>query len=205
MELLFGTQTFVDDDLFKLLGRLAIDLVFAAITIRVVYFRLYRHREYVFTYFLFNIITFCLCMLLRKVTVELGFAMGLFAVFGILRYRTEAIRLVDLTYLFIVIGLGILNAAANRKISVAELLAVNAAIVGATALLELSWSARSRRVTPMHYDRIELLRPGHELELHADIGERTGLAVTRVDIHRVDMVRDAAEILVHSIEPRSRR
>jgi len=205
MDLLFGTQIFVDEDLIKLLGRLAIDLVFATLTIRVIYYRLYRNREYVFTYFLFNIITFCLCMLLRKVTIELGFALGLFAVFGILRYRTEPIRILDLTYLFIVIALGILNAAANRKISVAEILAVNTAIVLATAILELSRSARSLRVTPMHYDKLELLRPGNELELHADLGERTGFAVTRVDIHRVDMVRDAAEILVHHVDPRPPR
>ncbi len=202
IDLLFGTETFADDDFIKLIGRLAIDLIFATITIRFIYYRLYRNREYVFTYFLFNIITFCLCMLLRKVPMELGFALGLFAVFGILRYRTEPIRILDLTYLFIVIGLGILNAAANKKISVAEILAVNSAIVLATALLELRLSSRSHRSTPMHYDKLELLRPGNEIELHSDLGERTGLEVVRVDVHRIDMIRDAAEIVVHHIEPR---
>lgn len=129
-----------------------------------------------------------------------GIITGLGLTFWVL--RTEPIRILDLTYLFIVIGLGILNAEANKKMSVAEILAVNSAIVLATAILELRLSARSHRSTPMHYDKLELLRPGSEPELHADLGERTGLEVLRVDVHCIEMIRDAAEIVVHHIQPR---
>lgn len=186
---------FDGEDLAKLLVRLGFNLIFATIVIRFVYFRLYRNREYLFTYFIFNVITFCLCFLLRKVPIELGFALGLFAVFGILRYRTEPIRIRDLTYLFIVIGLGILNAVANKKISVVELFAVNAAIVGVAALIELSKGSRTRSV-PLLYDNIKLLRPGAEGELLSDLKERTGLNVIRVEVSRIDMLRDAAEVSV---------
>ena len=79
---------------------------------RLVYYRLYRDRDYVFTYFLINLVTFSLAYLLSNVPIELGFALGLFAVFGILRYRTEAIRVRNLTYLFVVIGVALLNALA---------------------------------------------------------------------------------------------
>lgn len=201
---LFGSSQFLDgDDLVKYLIRLAVNLVFATIVIRFVYYRLYRSREYVFTYYLFNLITFSLCLLLRKVPIELGFALGLFAVFGILRYRTEPIRILDLTYLFIVIGLGILNAVTNKKISVMETLVVNTIIVGMTALIELYPTKRALKSTPMLYDNLALLRPGNEPELCADLSERTGFEVVRVDVQRVDMLRDAAEITVFYLKPRA--
>jgi hypothetical protein len=133
-------------------------------------------------------------MLLRRVPMDVGFALGLFAVFGVLRYRTEEIRMRDLTYLFIVLGLGILNGVANNKISLAELLVVNAAIVTATTILELTANARGYGSTPILYDKLDLLAPGKEAALLADLSERIGLQVFRVQMHRVDLLRDAAEI-----------
>jgi hypothetical protein len=199
---LFGSDVVFDRDVLRFLLRLAVDVAFVAIVVHAVYFRLYRNREHVFTYYLFNVITFAMCLLLRKVTIELGFALGLFAVFGILRYRTEAIRIRDLTYLFIVIGLGILNGIASAKISLAELLVCNVIIVGATALLELAPYGRGERSSPMLYDNLELLRPGNEAALRADLSARTGLEIVRVDVQRFDMLRDAAEIIIFYPLPR---
>lgn len=193
---LFGTETFFDGDWYKLVARLALDLGITSLVVLWVYYRTYKHREFVFTYFVFNVITFTMCVLLRKVPMELGFALGLFAVFGILRYRTEEIRMRDLTYMFIVIGIGIINAVANKKISVMELLTVDAAIVGVTALFELAPANKTHGATPMLYDNIPLLEPGREDELHADMSRRTGLNVIRVQVHRIDMLRDAAEVTV---------
>ena len=182
----------------KLLARLGLDLAFATVVIQLVYFRLYKKREHVFTCYLFNVVTLCLCVLLRKGPAELGFALTLFGVFGILRYRTEQIRSLDLTYLFIVIGLGIINGVAGIGVSVAELLVTNGVIVALTALLELGGGGRSERATPMLYDRLELLQPGNEPNLLADIAARTGLAVVRVETQRIDLLRDAAEITIYS-------
>lgn len=194
---LFGTDTLFDpEDFFKLLVRLGMNLGFATIVIVVVYYRLYRNREFVFTYYAFNIITFALCVLLRKTPMDMGFALGLFAVFGILRYRTEEIRMRDLTYLFIVLGLGILNAVANKKVSLAELVLVNAVIAGVTAGFELLPWARQHVAMPMHYDKLDLLRPENHAALIADLAARTGLVVSRVQVHRVDMLRDSAEITI---------
>jgi hypothetical protein len=193
----FGTEQFLDPgDYLRLVSRLGLDLAFVTIVIVFVYFRLYRNREFVFTYYIFNLITLSMCVLLRKVPMELGFALGLFAVFGILRYRTEEIRMRDLTYLFIMIGIGIINGVANKKVSTVELLTVNLVIVGVTALLELPASARRFGSTPMLYDNLSLLRPEQRDQLIADLSERTGLDVVRVQIHRVDFLRDAAEITV---------
>lgn len=189
-------QLFDADDFYKLLFRLVLDLLFTTIVVRGVYGRLYARNEYVFTYFLFNVITFTLCFLLRKVPIELGFALGLFAVFGILRYRTEPIRARDLTYLFIVIGLAIVNAVANKKVSLAELLLVNGTIVGMTCLLEyspISGREQSRRVT---YDDVELLRGNDEAALLRDLRERTGLDVHRIVVEHLDLLRDTASLTV---------
>jgi hypothetical protein len=200
---LFGTERIIDwDDFAKLVSRFGMDLAFASIVIFFVYYRLYRNREFVFTYYVFNIITFSLCVLLRKVPMELGFALGLFAVFGILRYRTEEIRMRDLTYLFIVIGLGILNAVANKKVSLLELVTVNVVIVGVTAALELHSSNQRSGSTPMLYDNLSLLRPGERAALLADLSARTGFDVVRVQVHRIDLLRDAAEITVFYQRPK---
>jgi len=201
---IFGTDAVVDwPDFLKLVARLGLDLGFTTIVVVGVYYRLYRSREFVFTYFIFNIITFSLCVLLRKVPMELGFALGLFAVFGILRYRTEEIRMRDLTYLFIVIGLGILNAVANKKVSLAEVVTVNALIAGVTASLELSAASRAHGSTPMLYDNLSLLHPDRRSDLLADLSARTGADVIRVQVHRIDLLRDAAEITIFYQGPRA--
>jgi hypothetical protein len=196
----FGTEELFNTwDFVKLVSRLGLDLVFTWIVVSLVYGRLYRNRELIFTYYLFNVITFTLCLLLRKVPMELGFALGLFAVFGILRYRTEEIRTRDLTYLFIVIGIAILNGVSNKKVSLAELVTVDAVIVGLTAAIELAPRHRSSGHAPVLYDNLALLHPGREAELHEDVGRRLGVQVVRVQVHRVDLLRDAAEITVHFV------
>jgi hypothetical protein len=195
-QLLGATELLNTEELLKLVGRLAVNLLFATLVIRGVYYRLYRNHEYVFTYYVFNIITFSVSLLLSRVPIELGFALGLFAVFGILRYRTEAIRIRDLTYLFAVIGIAMLNALVHEHISVAELLLVNTTIVGVTAILELGTANRMQRSTSAVYDNLELLRPGHEDKLVGDVAKRTGLDVVRVDVQSIDMLRDSANIRI---------
>lgn len=196
----FGTdELFNTWDFIKLVSRLGLDLLFTWIVVSLVYGRLYRNRELIFTYYLFNVITFTLCLLLRKVPMELGFALGLFAVFGILRYRTEEIRTRDLTYLFIVIGIAILNGVANKKVSLVELVTVDAVIVGLTAAIELAPRSRGTGHAPVLYDNLALLHPGREAELHADLGKRLGVQVIRVQVHRIDLLRDAAEITAHYV------
>lgn len=195
---LFGSESFCDvGDLNKFLTRLALNLVVAVAVAWLIHYRRYRDHEHMFSCLLLNVITFCMCMLLRKVPVEIGFALGLFAVFGILRYRTEAIRMHDLTYLFILIGLAIINSAANKKISVCELLAVNGVIVAATAILEHAVSCKDEASLPIKYDRLDLLQPGQEEALRSDLVQRTGLAITRVEVSSFDMLRDSALVIVH--------
>ena len=180
----------------SLLVRLLLDVAVVAIVVGFAYYRIYRKRDYVFTYLLLNLVTFSLAYLLSAVRIELGFALGLFAVFGILRYRTEAIAVRDLTYLFVVIGLALLNALA-AGVSTGELLVVNAAIALTVCLLEVvpfSGREQSRQVL---YDRIDLLGPMTSAELLHDLRQRTHLPVERYEIGNVDLVRDCADITIY--------
>jgi hypothetical protein len=184
------------DDFYKLSLRLLLDLFFASIIIFLVYVRRHGKTEYVFTYFMFNAITFMICFLLRKVPIELGFALSLFAVFGILRYRTEPIRIHDLTYLFVVIGIAILNAVANKKVSLAELLLVNSFVTGLTALIELHPFFARHAQQQVLYDDMERIRSGDMPALIEDLRMRTGLDIKRADIGQIDLLRETVRITV---------
>jgi len=181
----------------ELIVRLSLNMLFTAAIVRGVYYRLYRDRDYTFTYFLINLVTFSIAYLLSHVPVEMGFALGLFAVFGILRYRTEAIQVRNLTYLFVVIGIALVNALANGGSTIVVLVPINLVLAGTVAVLETaSFSAReqSRLVC---YDRLDLLGPATSAELIADLRERTHLPVERVEIGNVDLLRDCADVVIH--------
>ena len=187
----------IGDGVPILFGRLLIDVVFAAIVVRFVYYRIYRKRDYVFTYLLLNLVTFLLAYLLSTVRIELGFALGLFAVFGVLRYRTESIAVRDLTYLYVVIGIALLNALVGGAISTAELLVVNTTIALTVCILEVvpfSGREQSRQVL---YDRVDLLGPHTSTELLHDLRQRTHLPVERYEIGNVDLLRDCADITIY--------
>ena len=184
--------------------RLALDMTGTVVLVVLVYHRLYRDRDYVFTYVLINLVTFSLAYLLSNVRLEAGFALGLFAVFGILRYRTEAIRVRHLTYLFVVIGLGLLNALAGGGMKPADLVVCNASVVGAVWCLEILPFSGREESSVVHYDRLDLLGPASATELMADLRARTRLPVERFEIGDIDLLRDAAQVTIHYRTP-SRR
>ncbi len=195
---LLGADTLLDArDFLKLLLRLALDVLVVGFLVFGAYRRRNSNRDQVFTLVAVNVVTFLFCFALRKVNIELGFALGLFAVFGILRYRTEPVSIRDLTYLFLAIGLAILNAVGiNKKTSFAESLLADAAVVGVALLLEAYPLGRRGGMRPILYDQIALLAPGRERELRADLAARTGLFVHDVHVERLDLLRDAAEITI---------
>ena len=195
---LFGLHPnfFNADSSIILLLRLSLNLLFTFIVVFLIYVRRYGKNEYVFTYVMFNLITFTLCFLLRQVPIELGFALGLFAVFGILRYRTESIQINELTYLFVVIGIGILNAVVNDKISLGEVLIVNASITGLAAFLVYSSLGNNNLQLSVIYDDLQGMRTKDEAALIADLSNRTGLEIDKIKIVEIDLLRDVAEIQI---------
>ncbi|MEC8286438.1 MAG: DUF4956 domain-containing protein [Bacteroidota bacterium] len=194
---LFGIDLYDSKDLIKLLFKFSIDLIFLFIIVRVIYYRIKDEKDYVFTFFMFNILTFFICYLLRKVPMEMGFALGLFAVFGILRYRTEAIPIRQMTYLFIVIGLSMINSLANKSISWFEILLANGIITIITYLIDRVWFSTIELTKTILYEKIELIKPENEQELIEDLKQRTGLQIVAVKIDKVDFLRDTAQIKIY--------
>jgi hypothetical protein len=199
MHTLFGSDEFLDRvGLTKLLVRLLVDLCTLLAILWGVYRRRHGRVEYLFTFCALNVLTFTLCFLLRKVPMDVGMGLGLFAVFGILRYRTEAISTRELTYLFVVIGVGIVNGTANRGISVAEVLTANGAVwLAAFALDGVRWN-RPELAHAVLYDRVDLIAPGKRAELLSDLSARLGVPVQRVDLARVDLLKDTVELTAFS-------
>jgi hypothetical protein len=189
-------ELFNQKDLFKLFVRFLVNFSFTFVIVRVLYFSANRRKDYLFTFIVFNLLTFFICFLLRKVPMELGFALGLFAVFGILRYRTEPIPIKEMTYLFIVIGLAMINALANKKISWAELMFVNSTILLVTFSFEKLWFNNEVQSKNVVYERIDLIKNENRLAMIEDLRERTGLDIIKVQVGKIDFLRDVATVTI---------
>lgn len=196
---IFGSPVF-DVDFLELLFRLAIDFFVAFVIIRLIYYPVHNRKDYLFTYFIFNILIFFVSYLLSGVKLQLGFAFGLFAIFGILRYRTEQLAIKEMTYLFVVIAIAIINALANKKISYAELVFTNLTIIAVTYLLEKRWLLRHETNKTILYEKIELIKPENHHLLLKDLEERTGLKIIRVSVGRIDFLRDTARVRIFYFE-----
>lgn len=186
-----------DNDLYKLVVRFFINLVFLALVVGLCYNRHQKSRVFMFNFVLMNVTVFFICFTLKKLDLGLGMALGLFAIFAILRYRTDAIRVKEMTYLFIVIGIAVINSLANKKTSYAELMATNCVIIAATYVMESLIRVEKVSKQDIVYDRIDLLKPDKRSELYADIEQRTGLIPTRIKTGKIDFLKPAASITVH--------
>ena len=194
---LYGIAFFDLEDFSKLLFKFGINFIFLIIIVRLIYYRIKDDKDYVFTFIMFNILTFFICFLLRKVPMQMGFALGLFAVFGILRYRTEAIPIRQMTYLFIVIGISMINALSNKSISVFELIFTNGFITLITYLIDRVWFQTIEESKNILYEKIDLIKPENQEDLIQDLKERTGLPIHAVKIVKIDFLRDTASITIY--------
>lgn len=181
-----------------LLVRLAVDVVCAAVLVRGIYFRYYRRADLFLTFFSFNLAIFLITYLLNGVELTMGAAFGLFAVFSMLRYRTDTISAKDMTYLFLVIALGLIMSVS--QVSWAALALIGATLLAMTQLLESSVLVRREQAQRVEYENIKLIPPSARAELIADLKTRTGLNVHRVDVQEIDLLRDSARLMVYYYE-----
>ena len=195
-----GTTLFDSKDIFKLLVKTAFNLSIILIIVRYIYYPITKNKDYLFTYLLISLTVFLLCILLDSVKIELAFALGLFAIFGIIRYRTDPIPIKEMTYLFLVIGVSVINALANKKISYSELVFANVMIIAVTYGLEKIWLLRHETRKNIIYEKIDLIGPDKRDELLLDLKERTGIDVVRVEIRRVDFLKDIAYLRIFYYE-----
>jgi len=196
----FGLRIIDTQDTLELILRFIFNFFFLFILIRYIYYTTTRRKDFLVTYMLLSTIVFLLLFLLDSVKLQVGFALGLFAIFGILRYRTSQIPIREMTYLFLVIGLSVINALANKKISYAELLFTNFMVLFVAWGFEKIWLIRHETKKNIIYEKIDLIKPEKRQELIKDIEERTGLKITRVEVGRVDFMRDIARLRIYYYE-----
>mgnify|MGYP006073008451 CR=1 FL=1 len=193
---LFGIKLF-NEDLYELLFRLAINLLFSYTIILKVYKATRRDSEYLFSYLVFSPMVFFICHLFASTKLSIGFAFGLFAVFSILRYRTTTIPVKEMTYMFVIIGLSVLNAISTKKVSYAELVFTNFFILGLMYLLERYILTSGIEIQTVNYEKIENIKPQNESILIADLEERTGKLIDKVELLEADYLKDSARIRVY--------
>jgi hypothetical protein len=194
---LFGMKLINVEDFISLLVRFSMNLMVIIVIVIGLYAKNSRRKDFYFSYIAISIGIFLLCFLLANVKMELGFALGLFAVFSIIRYRTDSIPIKEMTYLFVVIVVSVINALANKKISYAELFTTNMLIVGGLYLLERILNLRQELSYRILYEKIENVQSGREEELLADLKLRTGINIKRFEIIRIDFLRDVAYINIY--------
>ena len=181
----------------SLLVLFGLNLVSSLVVVRLIYHMAAKRRDFVFTFMLVSSAVFLLCRLLAGVEIDLAFALGLFAIFGIIRYRTNAIPIREMTYLFIVIALAVINALAPLSASWIEIAVANALIWALAYILERLWFVEHMATKMVVYDRIDLLHAGKRQELIQDLEQRTGVTIAHLEIGKVDLLRDTANLKIH--------
>jgi hypothetical protein len=189
--------TWFDNDFYTLMLRLVINLVFMTILIRYLYYPIAKRKDYLFTYYLIGLITFFLCFGLKKLDIDTGMGLGLFAIFGIIRYRTDAIEIKEMTYLFLVIGISVVNSLASKQISVAEMAVINLSVVAITYGLEYLWLVKHETRKTIVYEKIDLIVPSKHEEMMADLQTRTGLQINRFEVGKINFLDDTAQVRIY--------
>ncbi len=181
------TQLNISTDLIT---RFLINIISVFILVRFVYFRYYKKTDLFLSFFGFNLVIFLISFLLNKVNMTMGAAFGLFAVFSILRIRTEGINTKDMTYLFMAISIGLISAVSNG--STLELAFINLVIIVAVILIDGTILIKKEESQMMEYDNLELLSPDKRDELFADIALRTGIKLHRIESVSIDFLKESA-------------
>jgi len=186
-----------DDDFYKMLIRFGINILFLSIIIRWLYYDQSKRKDYLFTYYMISIIVFFLCFTLKKFELDLGMALGLFAIFGIIRYRTNPIEIKEMTYLFVIIGVSVINSLANKKMSYAELITGNAIIVIAIYIIERIWLLKQETSKKIIYEKLENIKPENYTHLKTDLENRTGLEINKISVGNVNFLAGTATVIIY--------
>lgn len=184
-------------DFTELMLRLVFNTLLVFIAVHYIYAKNSQRKDFYFSYLAIGVIVFLLCFLLNNVKLELGFALGLFAIFAIIRYRTSTIPIKEMTYLFIIIGISVINALSNKKVSYVELIFTNTAILFGLWILEKRLMLKQEGSVKLIYERIENISNDSEETLMEDLKNRTGIDIKRYEIEKIDFLRDIAEIKLY--------
>ncbi len=187
----------VQDPLWGILIRFAVTLFVLFIVIRLIYYRFSKKDGNAFSFFLMGIMIFLVCILLKTVEIQLGVALGLFAIFAILRFRSRNLALRDMTYFFTILGISVINALASFPYPVRGPILINGIIILSLLILEYAFHKKKTLSScPLLYDRLELLNPERKKELLSDLSARSGIKIEKASICRIDLTKGQAELEV---------
>ncbi len=190
----FESSSFVD-----LILRFGFNLLVTIIIVRFIYYRKSKRKDYLFTYILINTMIFLLAYLLSGVELKLGFAFGLFALFGILRYRTNPVQIKEMTYLFVLIGVAVINSISD-DIPYAEVFFANIALIVILWLLEFAFLLSHESSKKITYEKIDLINQNNQEALINDLQQRTGINIHRVEVVSINFLKDTANIIIYYYE-----
>lgn len=191
--------------LTNLLLGFAVNLAVALVIVRLIYYPAKHDKNYVFTFLAFNTIIYFVMSILASTELGIGVGFGLFAIFSVLRYRTITMSPREMTYLFTVIALPVVNSVVLRTNQWSILLAANVAVVLVLFVLEREWGFHFESAQLLRYERIDLIKPENHRQLLEDLRARTGLPVSRVEIGQINFLNDSAELKIYFDEPKGQR
>lgn len=168
----------------------------AFLLVRFIYYPSTHNKRYVFTFLAFNTVIYFVLSFLTSVEIGVGVGFGLFAIFSILRYRTDPIPIREMTYLFIIVALPVMNSAGVNGTLWPQLVAANLAIIIIMLALEKEWGFHYEASKRIVYEKIELIRPDRHDQLQADLEARTGLKIKRIEIGKIDFLHDTTDLKV---------
>lgn len=186
---------------FNFLLGAGINLVIALLIVRFIYYPVKQNKNYVFTFLAFNTVIYFVLELFSRSELSIGVGFGLFAIFSVLRYRTDEMPIREMTYLFIIIALPMINSILMGDGDWTQLLGANAMMIGLLYVLEKEWGFHFETSKKLIYERIELITPGNRPQLLADLRQRTGLPIKRVEVGKIDFLRDVADVRIYYDEP----
>lgn len=182
-----------------------VNLLIAFVIVRFIYYPAKQSKNYIFTFIAFNTIIYFVMSILTDAELGIGVGFGLFAIFSVLRYRTSAMSTREMTYLFIVIAVPVMNSTLMTERNWFALFGSNLAVLSVLYWLEHEWGFHYESAKLIRYERIELIRPDNHDALVADLEERTGLVIKRFEIGNINFLNDSAELKIYYDEPRSAR
>ena len=184
-------------DLTTFLLGFLVNFVVGLIIVRFIYYPRTKDKRFVFTYLTFSTVIYFVVSLMANITIGIGVGFGLFAIFRIVRYRTEPIPVREMTYLFVLMSLPVMNSSGMLQTAWPQLLIANAVIILVLWLLEKEWGFEYQLPRHVVYEKIELIQPSRQAEMVADLEARTGRKVERVEVGKIDFLKDTADLRVY--------
>ena len=188
-------------ELSSFLLNFAFNFMIALLVVRFIYYPSTHNKHYVFTFLAFNTIIYFVLYFMSSIEIGIGVGFGLFAIFSILRYRTDPMPIREMTYLFIIAALPVMNSIGVSGTAWPQLVAANLAVLAIMWVLEREWGFHYESTRRIIYEKIELIRPDRREELVADLEARTGVKVKQIIIGKVNFMRDTANLTIYYDDP----